>query len=452
MQEQGMHCVVVGGTAAGLSAAAKLRRLKPDARITVYERSGYVSYGACGLPYFVADWIKDAEDLISLDAQNLKDQRGITALTQHSVLAIDRAKQRLRVRNDRSGEIFEEGYDKLVLATGAKAIVPPLPGIDGPSVYPLKTVEDGIALKAAASEGKSAVILGAGMIGLEVAEALAERGMQVHLVEMQERLLPFYEERFGEEASAVLKEAGVHLHLGKAMDAVLREEARLVGVRLAGGETLEASLLVLAVGVLPETELAKEAGLALGFRGGILVDKQQRTSDPNIFAAGDCALSFHRMQEEAVHLPLGTHANKQGRVAGAVLGGEADHFAGVLGSQAIKLFDRFFAATGLSLQQALDQGHEAFASCIQKGERASYYPGGVSSTLCLIVEKKTGRILGAQGSGSEAVAGRINALAIAIVKAMCVEELRQMDLVYTPSLAPVYDPILIAAAKAEKEV
>lgn len=444
--------IVIGGTAAGLSAASKAKRLIPDLEIEVYERSGYISYGACGLPYFVGDIIKDADELISVTADVMRDKRGIPTFIHHEVTKIDRSEKTVTVRNLDTGDVFTRPYDKLVIATGASPVRLSVPGAELDGVHYLRNVEDGISLKGAVKPGKSAVIIGGGFIGLELAEELTNAGVSVHLLEAVDRLLPFLDERFSEQVKATLEQNGVSVHLSTKAEQILGRNGAVCGVKLEGGETLEADLVVVSIGVRPESKLAVDAGLETGLRGGIVVDEHQQTSDKSIWACGDCVQMKHVITGKPAYVPLGTTANKQGRVAGASLAGAGDTFKGVLGSSVTKVFDLYIAVTGLSLQQARDNGYEAASSIITKADRASYYPGGGENTICMVLDQNTGRLLGAQAIGTSTVAGRVNVFVAAITAGMTVSEINDLDFVYAPPVAPVYDPILIAASQAMKKV
>ena len=444
--------IVIGGTAAGLSAASKAKRIKPDLEIEVYEMSGYISYGACGLPYFVGDLIKDESDLISVTADVMKNKRGIPTYIHHEVTGIDRTGKTVTVRNLETGESFVRPYDKLVIATGASPIRLNIPGAELPGVHFLRNVEDGVSLKAAVAPGKTAVIIGGGFIGLELAEELTLSGMKVHLMEAMPRLLPFLEERFSQTVCDTLEKNGVSVHLGAKVEEILEDSGRAAGVRTQDGESIDADLVLCSIGVLPQSKLAREAGLETGLKGGIVVDEHQQTSDPCIWACGDCVQMKHILTGAPAYVPLGTTANKQGRVAGACLAGENDAFKGILGSSVTKVFDLYVAVTGLSLQQAKDCGFAAVSSVITKADRASYYPGGGENTISMILDENTGRLLGAQAIGTSTVAGRMNVFVAAITAGMTVGEINDLDFVYAPPVAPVYDPILIAASQAMKKV
>ncbi|WP_312641277.1 FAD-dependent oxidoreductase [Hydrogenoanaerobacterium sp.] len=449
----GERLVVIGGTAAGLSAASKAKRTCSDMDITVYEKTGFVSYGSCGLPYFVGDMIPKPEDLVSLTVENLRDKRGIHAHINHEVTEIDRQQRLVKGINLNTGATFETPYDKLVIATGAVPIRPPITGIEAQGVHILRTVEHGIDIKEAIAKGaKRVVVVGGGFIGLEMAEQLTNAGVKVVLVEAMPRLLPVLPETYASIIQKELEGNGVEVILNERVAAIESEEGRVKGVCLSDGRRFEAEIVLLSTGAAPNSKLAADCGLELGLKGAIVVDDAMHTSDPNIFACGDCVQMRNIITGKTCYVPLGTTANKQGRVAGAAIAGEKASFPGVLGSQVTKIFDLYVAATGLSLNEALDAGYDAVSSSIMKGDRASYYPGSADNYITLVFERKGGRLLGAQGVGSFSVAGRMNVFVAAITAGMTVEQLNDLDLVYSPSVAPVYDPILIAASQALKKV
>lgn len=290
----GERLVVIGGTAAGLSAASKAKRLAPDMDITVYERSGYVSYGACGLPYFVGGMIEEAEDLVSLNVDVLTQKRGIPTFIHHEVTKIDPRAKTVSVRDLDTGREFEQGYDKLVIATGAAPIVPEIPGVQAEGVHCLRTVEDGIALKSRVAEGAAkAVIIGGGFIGLETAEELTQAGMQVTVVEAMPRLLPFLTEEYAAAIQKELEDHGVQVCLNATATEILCQGQKAAGVKTSDGRSFEADLVLFSIGVRPASRLAAECGLELGLKGGIVVDEHQQTSDKDIYACGDCVQMKH---------------------------------------------------------------------------------------------------------------------------------------------------------------
>lgn len=444
--------IVIGGTAAGLSAASKAKRMNPDLEVQVFEKSGYVSYGACGLPYFVGGLIEKPEELVAIPAEAMKSKRGIPTFIHHEVTAIDRERRLVHVVNLDTGEELSHPYDRLVIATGAVPVKPPIAGIDAPGIYFLRNVEDGIRLKAAVKGAKRACIVGGGFIGLETAEELSLAGVQVTVLERLERLLPFLEPQFSQSVQDNLERHGVTVRTGTGAAEFLTEQGKVRWIRTDAGDILEADAVLVCAGVRPASALAEKAGLETGLMGGIVVDEGMQTGDPRIWACGDCVQMKNRITGKPCYVPLGTTANKQGRVAGENAAGGRAAFKGVLGSMVTKVFEQYIAATGLTEEQAREVGFQTASSVIEKLDKASYYPGGRETRLCLIFERGTGRLLGAQGIGGESVAGRINTLAAAITCSMTVEEINELDLVYAPPVAPVYDPILIAASQAMKKV
>ncbi len=444
--------IVIGGTAAGLSAASKAKRLNPALQVLVFEKTGYISYGACGLPYFVGDLIVNPDNLVSVSVEEMVTKRDISVQIHTEVLSIDRRNKEVQVRNLLDAAVSSYSYDYLVLATGAVPVIPPILGIQTKGVCVLRTVEDGIAMKQRAMQSKRISIIGGGFIGLELAEQLSQGGRSVTLFETLDRLLPWLPASYSERVRQTLEEHGIKVFLGTSVSEVQSIEGSVSAVVINDGQAVPADMVVLSVGVRPASALAREAGLQLGFRDAIVVDAQQRTSDPSIWACGDCTQMSHIVSGKPTYIPLGTTANKTGRIAGSVIGGEEVSFPGVLGSQVTKVFDLYIAGTGLSLEQARSEGFAAAQSDITKADKASYYPGGRLNALNLVFEKGSGRLLGAQAVGSESVAGRINTLAACITAGFTLEQVNALDLVYAPPVAPVYDPILIAASQALKYV
>jgi len=444
--------VVIGGTAAGLSAATKAKRIIPELEVTVFEKTGYTSYGSCGLPYFVGGMIKSADDLVELDTAALSQKRGITANVRHEVTSIDRLAKEVHVKSLADSAAFTAPYDQLVIATGALPVTPNIPGIHAEGVHFLRTVEDGIALRARAEKTKSAVIIGGGLIGLEVAEQLALTGCVVTVLEAMPRFLPHLDESFSGAVRAAMEQNGVAVHTCAAVNEIAESGGAVRGVRTGGGECFPADLVLVSVGVRPNSALAEQAGLETGFRGGIVTNRHMQTSDPSIWACGDCVQMYHLLTGQPCYVPAGTTANKQGKVAGVNIAGGHAAFDGVLASQVTEVFGLVAASTGLSVQQAADAGYAPATAAITKRDRASYYPGGSDNRLMLVFDRNSGVLLGAQGIGGKSVAGRVNVLVTAITCGMTVEQLGALDLVYAPPVAPVYDPILIAAAQAAKQV
>lgn len=457
--------VVVGGVAAGMSAASRARRLDPGLEILVFERTGYVSYGSCGLPYYLGGLVGRAEDLVVYSPSFFKERRGIDVFVRHEVTAIDPASRRVRVRRLEDGQTLEYGYDRLVLATGASPVRPPVPGVRRPGVFVLRTLEDGIAVRerleqlqapGALPGGRAprAVLVGAGPIGLEVAEALVGRGFEVALVEMAPQVLPGYHPQLAALVEGELRKRGVAVYTGEALAAVdgPGDDGPAASVVTASGRSLPADLVLLATGIRPNVELARQAGIRLGATGAVAVDDRLRTSAPDVFAAGDGVETWHRVLGRPAWIPLGTTSNKMGRVAGENAAGGDAIFRGVVGTAALRAFDLEVGRTGLTEDEAARAGWEAVTAHVRHGSRAHYYPGPGPVHVWLVGDRRTGRLLGAQAVGpAGAVAKRIDVLAAAVTAGMAVEEVAELDLSYAPPFAPVWDPVLMAAREWLKE-
>lgn len=449
MQQE--RLVVIGGTAAGLSAASAARRLKKDLSVTVYEKTGYISYGSCGLPYYIGGLVEQPEDLVTFTPEQLAQSRSITVHIHHEVTQIDRLHKLVTVRNLDTGTQFEAPYDKLVIATGASANMPNFSGAEKAGVFTVRHVEDGIAIRNELEHcHKQIVIIGAGYIGLEMAAELAASGHSVTILEAMPSLLPSQPAEYADLVRNALTSNGVRLETGVNVLGFAGSE-RVCSVQTTLGE-YPADIVIVSAGVHPNSGLAAQASLPLGLRNAIVVNDMMRTADPDIYACGDCAETFLMIDHSPAYIPLGTTANKQGKIAGMNIGGRTQHFRGVLGSQITKVFDLYLGSIGLTEAAAHAHGFDCASCSITKSDRASYYPGGVDTRLTLVFEKKTGRLLGAAAIGGESVSGRLNVLAAAITAEMTLEQLNTVDFVYAPPVAPVYDPILIAASQAIKRI
>lgn len=449
-----MHLVVIGGTAAGASAAAKAKRTKPEIDVSVFEKTGFVTYGSCGLPYYIGGIVRTKEMLSDFTPDALREKRSIATCVHHEVTMIHRASKTLEVCDLVRNECFSVPYDYLVIATGASPIMPDIPNVRADGVFSLRTVEDGVAIRRAVQEEstKRALIVGGGFIGLEMAEQLSCLGLEVTLIEALPKLLPSVDEEYSDAIRRVLEEHGVRLYTGTAVREILVDGGKVVGAKTNSGAMLETDLVVISVGVSPNSSLAKSAGLETGVKDAIVVDEYMRTSDDSIWAAGDCVQTFNLITKRPVYAPLGTTANKQGRIAGGNIAGDMSSFKGVLPSQMTRVFDLYLASTGLTAEQAKEAGYDVDEAKVTKMDRASYYPGGKYNHIKLVFDRRSGRLVGAQAIGSESIAGRINLLAAAITAGMTVAELSELDLAYAPSVAPVYDPILVAASQAKKRI
>ena len=445
--------VIIGGVAAGMSAASSAKRVRPQMEATVLEKDAYISYGACSLPYYISNDIKDIRDLFALTPEAAEKERGITVITRHEVLSIDKDNKEVLARDLERGKEATFPYDKLVLATGGSPIIPRLPGIDLKNIFTIRTIGDGLAIKGYTDEEQPehAVIVGGGYIGMEMSESLRKRGLEVTVLEkmdrvlgtMDEEIIKVVEERLAAEGVTLYKETSVEGFEGKGgvVDKVITDRG-----------TFDTDLVLLAVGVHPNTGLTQGVGIELGARGAIAVDEHLCTNVPDIYAAGDCAETLHLVTCKKVYIPLGTTANKQGRVAGENAAGLDSVFQGVVGSAVTKIFDLEVARTGLTTLEAEREGYEHVSSTINGWSRSRAYPAGKPITVTYVVEKGSGRLLGAQMVGEEGVAHRIDTLAAALYSKMTVEDVARLDLAYAPPFASVWDPILIAANVALKKV
>lgn len=445
-----MALIVIGGVAAGMSAASKARRIDPDMEIIVYEKSGYVSYGACGLPYYVQGLIQKHTDLVVRTPDQFA-KRGIQVFVHHEVTAIDPSNRRVRVKNLESGQTFETAFDHLMLSTGGYALRPPIPGLESPAdnLFAVRNVEDGAAIRRfiETENPRQAVIVGAGYIGVEMAEALiAGHGLDVTVVTLFPPLVPTFDEDMSEHVSAELARHGVQLHV-EGVKAFERQGRRVTAV-LTQESSFPADMVVLAMGVRPNTALAQSAGIALGPTGAVAVDDHQRTNVEGIFAGGDVAEALDLVTGKPTYVPLGTTANKQGRVAGENIAGGDATFAGIVGTAVVKVFDSDAARTGLTETQAREHGYDVHTTTIRASSNAHYMPGGGPLHVKLVYEAG-GRLLGAQMVG-RAAAKRIDVVAAALHARWTVEELQKLDLSYAPPYAPVWDALLVAANVAVK--
>jgi NADPH-dependent 2,4-dienoyl-CoA reductase/sulfur reductase-like enzyme/rhodanese-related sulfurtransferase len=451
MGQEKRRVVVVGGVAAGMKVASRLRRLDPEVEITVIERGPQVSYGACALPYYIEGLFEDLDEVRQTPAGVVRDEtffrkvKGFDVRARTEVLNIAREARVLRVRDLRTGEEEHLGYDVLVLATGNRPILPPIPGIDLAGVHALKSPEDAGYLMDLSRTARTAVIVGGGLIGLEMAEALVKRGIAVTLVEMKDQILASALD-FGMAALVhrELRKNGVNLRLGEGVQAIEGVEGRVSRVVTAVG-SYAADMVVMAIGVRPEVTLAREAGLRIGPTGAIAVDAWLRTSDPAIYAAGDCAESTDLLTGKKVYVPLGSTANKHGRVVADNICGRNETFAGILGSLIVKVFDLNVARTGLSEEDAHLVGLDPVTLLAPSPDRAHIYPGAKPIVIKLVADRKSRRVLGAQIVGPGNVDKRIDTLVAALTLGATVDQVAAFDLAYAPPFASAMDPLITAA-------
>lgn len=444
-----MKIVIVGGVAGGASAAARLRRLDETAQILIFERSGFISYANCGLPYYIGGVITEKKDLTLQTPESFWARFRIDALVHHEVLRVDRKNKTVTVKNLVTGRIYEESYDKLILSPGARPIRPELPGIDSERVYTLRTVEDTVKIRESVEKQqvRSAVIIGGGFIGVEMAENLQRLGIEVSLVEKLPQLLGQFDADMVSFLHAHIREKGVQLHLGRSVERFLEEDGG-ISVCIDGGEKLFADIAIAAIGVLPESTLAAEAGLTLGMKNSIVVNEYMQTSDPDIYAVGDAAEITHRITGQKTVMALAGPANRQARIAADHICGIQRPYMGAAGTSVLKIFDMTAASAGLNERAARAAGIEYEKVILSPVSHATYYPGGKVMTLKLLFEKN-GRILGAQIVGFDGVDKRIDVLAAAMQAKLKATDLCDLDLAYAPPYSSAKDPVNMAGFVAE---
>ena len=443
-----MRVVVIGGVAAGMSAASKLRRMDPKAEITVYERGSFLSYGACGLPYYIGGWNEDPKKLIARTPEKFREM-GIETKLRHEVLRVDPKEKTVTVRDLDGGREFTDRWDKLMIAVGCRSAAPPVPGYDLPAVFSLRSMEDGMLLhEVARLPGiRHVAIVGGGAIGVEMAEALTRLGKKITLLEGAERLLRPFEPEFSELAAQELEKNGVRVLLRTRLQAIEEKgDRRIVKTEK---EDIACDLVLMAAGIRPETGFLKDTGIRMVRNGAILVDREMRTSLPDVYAAGDCATCYHRVLEEDYYLALGTAANKTGRIAGENLAGGHVKFPGVLGTAAIKIFDLEMGRTGLSETEAERSGIPYRTKTVTAQDHPAYYPDPKPLMIKLIYDARTRRLLGANAAGAHDAVMRTDVLAAAVHAGMTTEELGMLDLAYAPPFASVWDAVHIAANAAK---
>jgi NADPH-dependent 2,4-dienoyl-CoA reductase/sulfur reductase-like enzyme len=450
----GQRVVVIGGDAAGGSAAAQAKKRQPDLDVVMFERGRATSYSACGIPYWIGGTVGNEAALISRSPEQHRAM-GIDVRMRTEVTGIDLDRQVVQWRELEVGDEGTEPFDELVYAAGSVPMRPPVPGIDAAGVYGVQVLDDGVALRAELDSGRvrTVVVVGGGYIGLEIAEACRVRGLRVTVVDRSATPVGTFDPDIGEFIADAVRGVGIELLLSEEVVAVdVGSDGRAQAVVTAGGRELPADLIVLGLGVRPNIRLAQEAGIPLGTSGGIAVDARMRTQIEGVWAAGDCVESRHRLSGQRMVVALGTHANKQGRVAGINIGGGYATFPGVIGTAITKVCDLEVARTGLSSEEAEAAGYSFVTASVDSTTKAGYFPGTRPIRVKMIAERRSGRLLGAQVVGREAAAKRIDALAICIWNEMTVDQILSLDLAYAPPFAPVWDPVLIAARKAFEAV
>lgn len=449
---EGGRLIVIGGDAAGMSAASQLRRMRPDVEILAFERGPHTSYAACGIPYYIGGLIERERSLIARSPEGFARMQ-IDARVGHEVEEIDLAARRVRVRRREDGRALHEPFDELVIATGTTPIWPALPGIEAEGIHSLALLADALRLQEEieTERPRQAVIVGGGYIGLEMAEAFLMRGLEVALVEAAPTVMTTLDPDMSARVIPVLEEAGVTLYLGEVAQGFEVRDGRVAAV-VTDQRTIPADIVVMAVGVRPNTALAEGAGVPLGATGAIAVNARMQTGVEGVWAAGDCAESFHLISQRPVHIALGTIANKQGRICGINLAGGYARFPGVVGSAITKFNELEIARTGLNEREAQAAGFEYVVGKIDSRTRAGYYPGAEKLTVKVLADRATGRLLGAQIVGGPESGKRIDIFATALHAGMTVDTFMYLDLSYAPPFSPVWDPVLIAARKAAQQL
>ncbi|MEU7902936.1 FAD-dependent oxidoreductase [Actinoplanes sp. NPDC049118] len=455
-----MKLVVVGGDAAGMSAASQARkRMGPgDLEIVAFERGNFTSYSACGIPYWIGGVVRDLDSLIARGPEAFREA-GIDVRTRHEVVGIDMRRREVTARDLEGGGELREGFDQLVYAAGAVPVTPGWARVDGGGVFGVQTLDDGTAVHTWLDRDprpRRAVVIGGGYVGVEMAEALVRRGLDVTLLERAPQPMSTVDEDMGERVGEAIRGLGIEVRVKTEVRGLETANGRVSAVVTPDG-ALPADIVVLGLGVRPNTALAVESGIPVGVTGGLRTDLRMRVVGPEghidgLWAAGDCVQTVHRVTGRPVHIALGTHANKQGRVAGINIGGGYATFPGVIGTAVTKVCDLEVARTGLTESEAAEAGFEYVTAAVESTSRAGYYPGAAPMVIKLIAERRTGVLLGAQIVGREEAGKRIDALAIAIWNRMPVEEMTALDLSYAPPFSPVWDPVLIAARKATEAV
>lgn len=435
--------IIIGGVAAGMSAAAKAKRLNPELEIVVYEKTDIVSWGACGLPYYVGNFYQDANIMIAREPEQFAKD-GIVVKSLHEVIDIDIAKREVLVLNKRTGEKFSDKYDEVIVTTGASAVRPNIKNIDSENIFNLKDFKDGIELKKVIlkPENQKIIIVGAGYIGLEAAEAVIHLGKEVKVIQHSSRVLAG---SFDKEITDLMEEElnntnRLDLHLNEGVQEFLTKDGKVIGVKTDKGE-YSADIVIVAIGVKPNTEFLKDKGFNMLRNGALIIDSKGRTNVEGVYAAGDCASVYHKVRKENVYIPLATTSNKIGRVVGEHLAGVEIEFAGTLGSAAIKVMNLEAGRTGITEEEAKELNIPYGSVFIEDANQTGYYPGQEDLFAKLIFHKETREVLGGQLIGKKGAVLRVDVLAAAIDKHMTIDELGMLDLCYAPPFALTWDTL-----------
>lgn len=441
------HLLIIGGVAAGMKAAAKARRESPTIQITVVTDEPYISYAGCGMPYFIGDIIKDSKKLILREPIYFKNMHNIDVLTRHQATAIDTMSKQVKVNDLEKGQELVFDYDKLIIATGAQPIVPPLPGISLGNIFTLRTVNDALKIRACVDSGKvkNAVIVGGGLIGLEMAENLILRGIKVAVVELLDQILPPLDKDMALLVQKHVMEKGVEVVTSDGVKSFEGNSNGAVTTVITGKRQLPADMVILSIGIKPNTKLAQEAGVEIGTTRAIKVNERMETNIPDVYAVGDCAESIHLVTGKPAWIALGSTAAKMGRVAAINATGGNDSFKGVLGTLIVKVFELNVGKVGLSEREAIKEGFQVVSAIVPAGDKAHYYPETRDIIIKLIADVTTKKLLGAEIVGEGIVDKRIDIVATALTFGATVDQVSKLDLAYAPPYAMSMDAIIVAA-------
>ncbi len=447
MPNESNQLVIIGGVASGMKAAAKVRRESPTMKITVVTDEQYISYAGCGMPYFIGDIIKDSKKLIVREPSYFKNMHNIDVLTRHQATAIDIKAKQVQVKNLEKGQALVLNYDKLIIATGAEPIIPPLPGISLDNIFTLRTVNDALKIKSFVDSGKvkNAVIVGGGLIGLEMAENLVLRGIKVAVVELLDQILPPLDKDMSMLVQNHLTEKGVEVITSDGVKSFEGNEGNCVTKVITDKRQLPADMVVLSIGIKPNIRLAQEAGIEIGATRAIKVNERMETNVPDIYAVGDCAESIHLVTGKPAWIALGSTAAKMGRVAAINATGGIDTFKGVLGTLIVKVFELNVGKVGLSEREAVKEGFKIESAIVPAGDMAHYYPGTKDIIIKLIADVTTRRLLGAEIVGEGVIDKRIDIIAAALTFGATVDQISKLDLAYAPPYAMAMDALIVAA-------
>lgn len=455
MQKQ---LIIIGGVAAGTKAAAKARRESPDLKITLYTESRYISYSACGMPYYIENLIKDEKRLIVRTPEYFKEREDIDIHIKHKVTRILPEENKVEVENLETGEKFIDEYSKLLIATGSRAFVPDIEGVKLQNVFVLKDIDDAVEIKKNIKQSKKVVIVGGGYIGLELLESFKAHDTDLTMIDRSQQILNTFDLDISSHIqNYLIEEKNINIITNESMKRLIGDSKSFVKqVETSGGKIINADMVILALGVRPNIELAKEAGIEIGETGAIKVNERMQTNFPDVFAAGDCVETINIVTDKSVWIPLGSTANKMGRIAAINITGGYEEFKGITGSMVVKIFDYTASKTGLSEKEAKELGYDYVIAILMHRDKSGYMPDAKEITIKMIAEKSSGRILGAQVIGKGDADKRVNVVAAALTANMTVKEFMGIDLTYAPPYSPSIDPILIAAqmlySKLKKEV